>query len=148
MSHTNKTTATDTDVYDFLATVDDAQKRQDSLTLIEMMQEVTGYKPVMWGPSIIGFDRYHYKYDSGHEGEYCVVGFSPRKNALVLYLLNGYEEAEPQLEKLGKYTIGKSCLYIKRLSDIDLNVLREMIATSYAQTKAMWPDRPTKKNLV
>lgn len=139
MSQTNKTTATDVDVYDFLATVDDARKRQDSLTLIEMMQGATGCPPVMWGPSIIGFDRYHYKYDSGHEGEYCVVGFSPRKNALVLYLLNGYEEAGPQLEKLGKYTIGKSCLYIKRLSDVDLGILREMIKSSYTQTKQLWP---------
>ena len=145
MSRLIKTTATDDDVLDFLSSVDDAQKRTDSLTLIEMMQEVTGYPPVMWGPSIIGFDRYHYKYDSGHEGEYCVIGFSPRKNALVLYLLNGYEGANPQLEKLGKYTIGKSCLYIKRLSDIDLDVLREMIETSYVQTKAMWPDRTVQK---
>lgn len=141
MGQVNKTIVTDVDVYDFIATVDDAQKRQDSLTLIEIMQDITGHPPLMWGPSIIGFDRYHYKYDSGHEGEYCVVGFSPRKNALVLYLLNGYEEAEPQLEKLGKYTIGKSCLYIKRLSDIDLEVLREMIKTSYTKTKQTWPEK-------
>ena len=101
MSQANKATATSDDVYDFLATVDDAQKRQDSLALIEMMQDVTGHPPVMWGPSIIGFDRYHYKYDSGREGEYCVVGFSPRKSALVLYLLEGYEESADKLEKLG-----------------------------------------------
>lgn len=139
MSQANKTTATDVDVYDFLASLDDPRKRQDSLTLIEMMQEVTECPPVMWGPSIVGFDRYHYKYDSGHEGEYCVIGFSPRKNALVLYLLNGYEDAESQLQRLGKHSIGKSCLYIKRLDDIDLDVLREMIKTSYTQTKQLWP---------
>ena len=134
-----KTKPTEVTPESFIEAVDHPGKREDGKVLDALFRKITGEAPKMWGPTIVGYGQYHYRYDSGHEGEYCVVGFSPRKNALVLYLLNGYDEAGSQLEKLGTYTIGKSCLYIKRLSDVDLDVLREMIETSYAQTKQLWP---------
>ncbi|PHI19775.1 hypothetical protein CEQ90_11145 [Lewinellaceae bacterium SD302] len=131
----NKTTPTNVSVSDFLATVDNEQKRADAQTIIDLMQEITGESPVMWGPSIIGFGKYHYTYASGREGDWMETGFSPRKSAISLYLMGGIGRQADLLEKLGKYKTGKSCLYIKRLSDVDMDVLRELIATSVKQVR-------------
>jgi len=135
----NKTSATKVSVEAFLAGVPDAARRADAMTLIDMMQSATGEKPVMWGPSIVGFGSYHYRYDSGHEGDGPVVSFSPRKAALVIYIVLGFQGAEPLMAKLGKHTTGQSCLYVKRLSDIDLSVLKALIAQSVAAVRARFP---------
>jgi hypothetical protein len=130
MSSQNKTQPTPVSPEEFIDDLIDDEQKQDSLTLLKLMAEVTGEKPVMWGSNIIGFKTYHYKYASGREGDFFKVGFSPRKGSLSLYL-NGimYELDEHQqlLARLGKHTHGKSCLYIKKLSDVDLDVLRELI---------------------
>ncbi|MCE7040245.1 DUF1801 domain-containing protein [Dyadobacter sp. CY312] len=115
----NKTAETSVDVYDFINLVDDEQKRKDSYSLIELMQEVSGHEPKMWGPSIIGFGTYHYRYESGHEGDAPILGFSPRKAAISLYIYTGLEEHQYLLEDLGKYKIGKACIYVKKLADIN-----------------------------
>jgi hypothetical protein len=115
----NKTAETSVDVFDFINLVDDEQKRKDSYRLIELMQEVSGYEPKMWGPSIIGFGKYHYQYASGHEGDAPLLGFSPRKAAISLYIFTGLDEHLHLLENLGKFKIGKACIYVKKLSDIN-----------------------------
>jgi hypothetical protein len=134
----NKTKATDVSVEAFIASVPDASKRADALALIDMMQTATGEKPVIWGPSIIGFGSYHYRYESGREGDSPIVGFSPRKEALVLYIVTGFRGAEPLLAKLGKHTKGKSCLYVKRLADVDQAVLRGLLDQSVATVRAKY----------
>lgn len=117
---TNKTQFTGDDVLSFINTcTDNEQKRQDSLTLIQLMEEASGHPAKMWGASIIGFGTYHYRYDSGHEGDAPMLGFSPRKAAISLYVFTGLDEHAHLLEGLGKFTVGKACIYIKRLSDID-----------------------------
>src|SRR5687768_9427387 len=108
----NKTKATDADVYEFINNVPDERKRQDSLDLVELMREVTGEEPKMWGSSIVGFGSYHYKYASGREGDAALTGFSPRKQNLTLYITAGFEQYDDLMQKLGKHTTGKSCLYI------------------------------------
>lgn len=135
----NKTTPTSRDVFDFVANIDDEQKRNDSAQLIEMMRDITGHEPVMWGPSIIGFDTYHYKSEAGREGDMCAVGFSPRKANLTIYIYEGFNDHGDLLEKLGKHTTSVGCLYIKKLSDVDVGVLRELVARSYKHIKS---DRP------
>ena len=126
-----KTQVTDADVVEFLNNVEDPRKRADSFTVLEMMREITGEEPKMWGPTIVGFGQYHYKYASGHEGDMCITGFSPRKQALTVYITAGFEEYDELMAKLGKHTDQySSCLYIKRLSDVDLNVLRELVTKS------------------
>lgn len=136
----NKTKPTMISVEDFLDGVTDASKKADALALIDLMRKATGEKPVMWGPSIIGFGSYHYRYESGREGDSPIVGFSPRKSALVLYIVPGFREAEPLLAKLGKHTTGKSCLYVKRLADVDLGILRQLVDQSVAAVRAKYPD--------
>jgi hypothetical protein len=131
----NKTKPTDADVLEFIATVPDERKRQESLTLLELMREVTGEEPKMWGSSIVGFGSYHYKYASGREGDAALTGFSPRKAAMTIYITAGFGEYEELLQKLGKHTTSVSCLYVKRLSDIDLGVLRELVASSVDHMK-------------
>lgn len=129
-----KTKLNDGDVVAFLNTVENEQRRKDSFIVLEMMKEITGKEPKMWGESIIGFDSYHYVYASGREGDWMKIGFSPRKQALTLYLKAGYEERIPEmLEKLGKHKTGKGCLYIKKIEDIDQDVLREMVKESLAE---------------
>lgn len=123
----NKTKPTEASVTDFIEGVDDEVKRADSYTLIELMEKHTGKPPVMWGPTMIGFDTVHYEYESGHAGDMFLVGFSPRKAAISLYLMCNLEEQTETLAKLGKHKIGKACLYVKRLSDIDLKVLEKLI---------------------
>lgn len=129
-----KTTATSAPVRKFLDAVADETKRADSWQLVEMMAEATGAEPKMWGPSIVGFGSYHYKYESGHEGDMCVVGFSPRKAAISLYLSCQLNRHAKLLARLGKHKTGKGCLYVKRLADVDLNVLETLLAEAIAET--------------
>lgn len=127
----NKTEETAADVAAFIQSFTDSeQKRQDSYALIKLMQEVSGFPPKMWGPSIIGFGSYHYKYASGHEGDAPLVGFSPRKAAISLYIYTGLPEHEHLLEGLGKFTMGKVCIYVKKLADINTERLIEIMQTS------------------
>lgn len=125
-----KTQINDGDVKAFLAAVPDEQKRQDCFEILALMQDVTGAEPKMWGDSIVGFGSYHYRYASGREGDWFLTGFSPRKQNLTLYIMAGFDEYDTLMAKLGKYKTGKSCLYIKRLSDIDNEVLRELVRQS------------------
>lgn len=120
---------------DFIASVADEQKRKDAEWVMSMMSEVTGEPPVIWGGSVIGFGNYHYVYASGREGDWMVTGFSPRKAALSIYLMSGVERETELLAKLGKYKTGKSCLYIKRLTDVDTDVLRELVVASVAKVR-------------
>lgn len=135
-----KTKQTDASVMKFINAVPNAQKRADSLTLIEIMREITKHEPKMWGPSIIGFGKYHYKYESGHEGDMCVTGFSPRKTALTIYVLPGFEKYPELMKALGKYKTGKSCLYVNKLDDIHLPTLKKLIRQSVKSISAKkWP---------
>lgn len=136
-----KTLPTDQSVQEYLDQLADEQKKADSYELLQIMQEVTGEAAVMWGNSLIGFGRYHYRYDSGHEGFSFLTGFSPRKRQFSIYIMSGFSRYESLMEKLGKYKTGKSCLYVKRLSDIDPLVLRALISESAAYMKARYPDR-------
>ncbi len=125
-----KTKQNSASVNDFISSIEDEKRRKDCRTVLAMMQEITGDKPKMWGESIIGFGSYHYRYESGREGDWFLTGFSPRKEALTLYIMSGLKGAQALLKKLGKYKTGKSCLYINKLEDIDLATLRELIARS------------------
>ena len=126
----NKTIKTEASVEDYLNAVENDSKRADSFAILELMREVTGEEPAMWGPSIIGFGDYHYKYASGREGDFFLVGFSPRKRNLTLYIMGGFESYDSLLSDLDKFKTGKSCLYINKLADVDLPTLRELIAQS------------------
>lgn len=125
----NKTKATDTDPAAFIAAVEPEKKQQDAEALLSFFNRITGLKPKMWGPSIIGYGRYHYKYETGREGEFMLTGFSPRKQNLSLYIMPGYRfgEMQDKLARLGKHKVGKSCLYINKLADVDLDVLEEIV---------------------
>lgn len=127
-----KTTVNDGDVIKFLESIDHEKRQADSFVVLELMKEITGQEPKMWGSSIIGFDEYHYKYDSGREGDFFKVGFSPRKQSLTLYIMPGFARYEELMEQLGKYKTGKSCLYINKLEDIDMETLSQLIKSSYA----------------
>ena len=129
-----KTTPSDADVDAFIASVEDPQKRDDSRALCRMMAEETGEPPKMWGSSIVGFGSYHYRYASGREGDWMALGFAPRKANLTLYLMDGFDGYRDLLARLGKHSTGRSCLYVKRLSDVDADVLREMVRRSYRYT--------------
>jgi len=131
----NKTKATDASVTEYIAAMENAERRSDCEALIKLMSKVTGNPPVMWGPGIIGFDSYHYKYESGREGDWCVTGFSPRKNDISVHLLGCGANPETLLAKLGKHKMAKSCLYVRKLSDIDLKVLEQLIRESVADFK-------------
>lgn len=134
----NKTQATEASVDAFLDAIADPQRRDDCRHVRALMEAATGAPAVMWGPSIVGFGRYLYRYASGREGEWPVIGFSPRKNDLTLYLMPGFEAQAALMAKLGKHKTGKSCLYLKRLADVDQAVLEELITRSVA---AMAPQR-------
>jgi len=125
-----KTKQTDDNVTKFLNTVEDEVKRKDCFDIIEMMKEAAGEPPKMWGTSIIGFGKYHYKYDSGHEGDMCVMGLSPRKQNIALYIPGGIHKYDDLLEKLGKHKTGKGCLYINNLQKVNVGVLRAIINKS------------------
>lgn len=135
-----KTKPTAVSVDDFIDAVENPVRRADGKTVRDMMARITGEQPRMWGPSIIGFGSYHYKYDSGHEGTACRLGFSPRKAELVLYLLTGSESEAGLLARLGKHRTGKSCLYIKKLSDVDMDVLEELTRASLGHMNERYPD--------
>ena len=126
----NKTKATKASVTEFMNSIDDPQKRADARKVAAMMRRVTGKRAKMWGPSIVGYGTYHYKYASGREGDFMVAGFSPRKQALAVYIMAGFGHFDALMARLGKYKTGKSCLYIKRLSDVDEKVLEKLIAES------------------
>ena len=128
----NKTKPAKSSVTAFIDTLPDPVTRADAQALVKLMQSVTGERPKMWGPSIIGFGSYHYRYESGREGDMPVIAFSPRKSATVLYGMIGFDEAAPLLAKLGNHTTGKGCLYIKKLADVDQKVLQRMIVKSVA----------------
>lgn len=132
-----KTTKNDKDPLAFLQSVENEKRKADSLVVMQMMEEITGEKPVMWGPSIVGFGSYHYKYASGHEGDWMITGFSPRKQALTLYIMPGFDRYENLMSQLGKYKTGKSCLYINKLEDVDKNILHELIAHSVKHMKKL-----------
>jgi len=131
-----KTKPTNESVEKFLNKVSDEERRADCFAVAKIMEEITGEKPKMWGPSIVGFGSYHYKYASGREGDWPITGFSPRKKDLTLYLMMGYEKYKDLLEKLGKHSGGKSCLYINRLSDVHVPTLKKLIKISVKDLKA------------
>lgn len=135
----NKTRPTTMSVTAFINAVENETRRRDAKTLLAMMKKVTGEKAKMWGPSIIGFGEYHYKYESGREGDMLAVGFSPRKANMVLYVLGSLGADEPMLKKLGPYKHGKSCLYVNSLDKVDVTILEKIVAKSYKQTKKNWP---------
>lgn len=119
----------------FLNSVKDEKKKADSFKVLELMKKITKEEPVMWGPSIVGFGKYHYKYASGREGEFFVTGFSPRKQNLTLYIMSGFKKYDGLMKKLGKYKTGSSCLYINKLEDVDLKVLKSLITESVKYMK-------------
>lgn len=136
----NKTTETNESIVDFInAFVEDETKKKDAFELVEIMQEVSHFEPKMWGPSIIGFGSYHYKYASGHEGDAPLVAFSPRKAAISLYVYTAPEDRDELLAKLGKHKPSKGCIYVKKLADIDVDVLKNMIALSLENLKKLYP---------
>ena len=126
----NKTVETDDSVENFINAVDNEQKRRDSWDLIALMKDITGSEPKMWGSSLVGFGQYHYKYASGREGNFFITGFSPRKAALTVYVMPGFDAYEKQLSRLGPYKTGKSCLYLRNLNVVDREVLEEIIRDS------------------
>lgn len=134
-----KTKQTKASVADYIAAIEDDTQRADAKTLVRLMKKITGKQPKMWGPSIIGFDTYHYTYASGREGDWPLVGFSPRKGNLSIYIMSGFSGASAMLEKLGKHKTGKSCLYVRRLADIDIDVLEQMIVCSVTHMKKIYP---------
>ncbi|MBT8190003.1 MAG: DUF1801 domain-containing protein [Bacteroidia bacterium] len=127
----NKTTANTKSVTSFLESIENDQKRKDSFRILEMMRKLTGKEPVMWGSSIVGFGEYHYVYETGREGDMMKIGFSPRKQNLTLYIMPGFDRYAELMSSLGKYKTGKSCLYIKRLEDVNLEVLIDLMQSSY-----------------
>lgn len=127
----NKTVATKASVKAFLDAVEDDARRADAKALDKMMREISGEKPAMWGPAIVGYGRYHYRYDSGREGDFMKLGFSPRKANLVIYIMPGFEKYDALLKKLGRHKTGRSCLYINRLADVDQSALRELAARAW-----------------
>lgn len=137
-----KTVPQPTDPRDFIASVTHEGRRADALVLLDLFTRVTGWEPVMWGPSIIGYGRYAYTYDSGHSGEMCATGFSPRAANMVVYILPGYGDLSGPLSRLGPHRIGKSCLYLGRLPGVSLPVLEEIIRLGLSDLAARYPVSP------
>jgi hypothetical protein len=135
----NKTQATTIDPAGFLAAIIDDTRREDCQALSELMSKVTGEPPRMWGPSIVGFGSYHYRYDSGREGDMCLVGFSPRKGDISVYLMADSPAQQALLTQLGKHRMGKACLYVKKLADVDLDVLSQLVEESIAEMMRRYP---------
>ncbi len=135
-----KTKETDNSVIEFIESVENEKKKEDAYQLLEIFEEVTGYDAKMWGPSMIGFGSYHYKYASGHEGDAPLAGFSPRKAKISLYLSYESEERERLLKNFGKHTKGKACIYVNKLADIDTNVLKDLIKNSVATYQKLYPN--------
>ena len=135
----NKTKPTGSSVVEFLEGVAHEQRKKDSFVVLELMKKVTQEEPTMWGPSIVGFGEYHYKYESGREGDFFLTGFSPRKQSLTLYIMGGFSQYESLLAQLGKHKTGKSCLYINKLDDIDMDILKKMIQKSVKYISEKYP---------
>jgi len=135
----NKTVPTGSDVVDFLNGVENDSRREDAFRVLEIMKEITGEEAKMWGPGIVGFGTYHYKYDSGREGDFLQTGFSPRKSALTMYVMSGFSGVDNIMNRLGKYKTGKSCLYVKKLDDINLDALEDLIRGSLAYIAQKYP---------
>lgn len=131
-----KTKPTNESVKDFLNRIADTERREDCFEVARIMEEITGEKPKMWGPSIVGFGTYHYVYASGHKGDWPMAAFSPRKKDLTIYMMAGFTKHDELMSKLGKYSAAKSCLYVKRLSDIHVPTLKKLIKTSLKELKA------------
>ena len=131
----NKTRPTGESVEEFISSVDHAGRREDAERLDRIFRETTGFEPQMWGPSLIGYGRYHYRYDTGREGDFIATGFSPRKANMVVHILPGYADFGPILDRLGKHKLGKSCLYLGRLSGVDEGALRELIVAGLADLR-------------
>jgi ribosomal protein S17E len=131
----NKTKATKASVAGYIAAIQDEERQEDCRQLVKLMTSVTGQPGTMWGPSIVGFGSYHYKYESGHEGDMCLVGFSSRKPNISIYVLADSAAQKKLLARLGKHKVSKACLYVRRMSDIDDKVLRELIAGSIAEVR-------------
>ncbi|NOC46155.1 DUF1801 domain-containing protein [Ruegeria sp. HKCCD7559] len=138
----NKTVPTDQSVENFLKTVQPARRAEDAHQLDKLFRATTGFKPVMWGPSIVGYGRYHYRYKTGREGDFLATGFSPRKSALVIYIMPGYADFADLMARLGKHKLSKSCLYVNKLADIDTGVLRELIRAGLDDLDRVWPVKP------
>ena len=126
----NKTQQNDSSVTDFLNNVENEKRKTDALAMLKIMKKLTKEEPKMWGPSLVGFGSYHYKYESGREGDFFLTGFSPRKQSLTLYIMNGFKRYDELMSQLGKFKTGKSCLYINKLEDVDLDVLEKLIVES------------------
>ncbi|MHC0441496.1 DUF1801 domain-containing protein [Flavobacterium sp. 3-210] len=135
----NKTNETESSVIDFINNSDDETKIKDAFELVNIMQKVSGFEPKMWGPSIIGFGSYHYKYASGHEGDAPLAAFSPRKAAISLYFYLPAEDREELLAKLGKHKAAKGCIYVKKLADIDVEILKKMVSISVKELQKQYP---------
>ncbi|MEI3605642.1 DUF1801 domain-containing protein [Pseudogracilibacillus sp. SE30717A] len=135
-----KTKETDNSIIEFIENVPSIKKREDAYKLLDIFTEVTGYEAKLWGPSIIGFGKYHYKYKSGHEGNAPLVGFSPRKAKISLYFAT-YPERDRELEKFGKHSSGKACVYVNKLEDIDIEILKEMIKHSITFLQKLYPEQ-------
>jgi hypothetical protein len=140
MSYQQKTKETDNSVIEFIENVDNPKKREDAYKLIDIFTETTGYEAKLWGPSIIGFGSYHYKYESGHEGDAPLVGFSPRKAKISLYFAPGETRREELLKNFGKHTTGKGCVYINKVADIEVAVLKELITESVEFLQKTYPN--------
>lgn len=138
----NKTKPTKARVSDFLDAVDNPRRRADARAVLAMMRRATGKRATMWGSSIVGFGKYHYKYESGREGEFMLTGLSPRKQNLVVYIVPGFEPFKKQMEKLGKFKTGRSCLYINKLEDVDEKVLEKLISDSVKLMRKRYNVRP------
>ena len=136
----NKTKPSLASVADYIAAIEDELRRKDCEILLELMTKATQEMPVMWGASIVGFGRYHYKYASGREGDSCLVGFSSRKADISVYLLGAYPQRDELLAQLGRHKIGKACLYIRKISDIDLTILEQLVSNSVAEMKRLYPE--------
>lgn len=139
----NKTQANEASVEAFLEAVEPERRREDGLALDQLFRRVTGWNPVMWGGSIVGYGQYHYRYKSGREGDFLATGFSPRKANLSLYIMPGYQELQPMLDRLGKHKRGKACLYLAKLSDADEDVLAEIIRAGLDDLGKKYPVTPS-----
>lgn len=140
MASENKTKANKLSVTAFVNSIENEERRSDSKKLLKLFKSISGERAVMWGDSIVGFGQYHYQYDSGREGDFMRTGFSPRKNNLAIYLIDGFDDKASLLDKLGKHSTGKSCLYVKRLADIDEVVLTKLLKQSYTTMKKRYKE--------
>lgn len=139
----NKTVQTNASVEGFIASIAHPKRQQDAGVLVDLFAKSTGFAPKMWGNSIVGFGQYHYRYATGREGDFLATGFSPRKSNLSIYIMPGYGDFSDILKNLGKHKLGKSCLYVNKLSDIDLDILAQLIAAGIERLDQIWPVRPS-----